>query len=54
MNRINLFPYRWSAYLILGVAVAIFTPSPDMMTLLACWLAGVVVFEIGYFAYRRL
>lgn len=44
---------RGPAYLVLAVMVAVLTPSPDVITLLMYFLAGLVLFELGFFAYRR-
>ncbi len=44
---------RSTAYLVLAVAAALATPSPDVMTTLWVFLAGVALFEAGFFAYRR-
>ncbi len=44
---------RQAAYLLLAVAAAFAAPSPDMLTMAGFFLAGVALFELGFFAYRR-
>ncbi|MDY3554414.1 DUF2628 domain-containing protein [Gemmata sp. JC717] len=47
-------PVRPIAYLLVAVAAAALSPSPDAITMLTyCFLPGIVLFELGYFAYRR-
>jgi hypothetical protein len=35
------------------VAAAVLTPTPDAITMLYLFLPGIVLFELGYFVYRR-
>lgn len=44
---------RRAAYLLLAVVAAVVTPSPDAITMAGFFLAGVALFELGFFAYRR-
>jgi hypothetical protein len=44
---------RGTAYLLLGIAAALATPTTDAMTMLLVWLAGVAPFELGFLAHRR-
>jgi Sec-independent protein secretion pathway component TatC len=44
---------RSTAYFLLGIAAAIATPSPDVVTMLLVWIAGVALFEVGFLVYRR-
>ncbi len=44
---------RSTVYFVLAVAAALATPSPDVLTMLMVFLAGVALFEAGFFVYRR-
>ena len=44
---------RLIAYFLLAVAVAIVTPTPDAISMVQYWLPAIVLFEVGYFIYRR-
>jgi hypothetical protein len=44
---------RSPAYLVLAIAAAFATPSPDVITMFWFFLAGVALFEAVFFAYRR-
>lgn len=44
---------RAVAYLLLALVAGAATPSADVISMLPVFLVGVVVFEVGFFAYRR-
>lgn len=42
-----------TAWFLLAVGAALVTPSVDPVGMALLWVAGVVVFEAGFLAYRR-
>jgi Sec-independent protein secretion pathway component TatC len=44
---------RPAVYLLSLIVVALATPTDDALSLLLYWVPIVVVFELGYYVYRR-
>jgi Sec-independent protein secretion pathway component TatC len=45
--------FRGYVYIALALAAGIATPGTDAATMLMVWLLAIVIFEVGYFVYRR-
>jgi Sec-independent protein secretion pathway component TatC len=50
--RASGWKLRGTAYSLLAVIAAVATSSPDAVTMLPLFLGGVVLFELGFLAYR--